>query len=376
MMKKDNGLIVDYGNVYQKLEEAYSVYGEGGKSKGGDTGTGDTATKNLDELASQLEYVIDDIIVFLNELNFDLLQLLDSSPIEKLALIKEAINAICLNETTRAKFEVMAREMFKKYKSIFPEDEIKPFIKRFNAIEAVYNGLNQQVKEADIIDVIVKLQNVVDDNIELDTVSNKDGVHINLSNLDFDMLKKAYEKVGNKNKIVYDLQQAIDNKLKRMLSDNPSRLAFYEKYLKIIDDYNNGKDAEAIKKAFEDLVDYLADMDEEDHRAMREGLDEETLAIYDLLKKDELSKQEIEEVKKIAQETLVKLKKEQLNIQRWRESSQITAQVQTFIHDRLLYLPQEYYDDDEVDVKSIEVYQHIYSNYYGGGINSYNSFTV
>ena len=26
-----SGLIVDYGNVYQKLEEAYSIYGEGGR---------------------------------------------------------------------------------------------------------------------------------------------------------------------------------------------------------------------------------------------------------------------------------------------------------------------------------------------------------
>jgi type I restriction enzyme R subunit len=33
--EKENGLIVDYGNVYQQLEKAYSVYGEGGKGTGG-----------------------------------------------------------------------------------------------------------------------------------------------------------------------------------------------------------------------------------------------------------------------------------------------------------------------------------------------------
>jgi len=39
--EKENGLIVDYGNVYQKLEEAYSIYGEGGKGgSAGGNGTG------------------------------------------------------------------------------------------------------------------------------------------------------------------------------------------------------------------------------------------------------------------------------------------------------------------------------------------------
>src|SRR5690606_10758492 len=35
--EKENGLIVDYGNVYKQLEKAYSVYGEGSKTKGGKT---------------------------------------------------------------------------------------------------------------------------------------------------------------------------------------------------------------------------------------------------------------------------------------------------------------------------------------------------
>ena len=39
--EKENGLIIDYGNVYKQLEKAYSVYGEGkngGNSPGGKGG--------------------------------------------------------------------------------------------------------------------------------------------------------------------------------------------------------------------------------------------------------------------------------------------------------------------------------------------------
>ena len=50
--------------------------------------------------------------------------------------------------------------------------------------------------------------------------------------------------------------------------------------------------------------------------------------------------------------------------------------MQISIKDHLLHLPQVNYSDEEVEVKTNEVYQHVYSNYYGGGMSSYNSFMV
>jgi type I restriction enzyme R subunit len=68
---------------------------------------------------------------------------------------------------------------------------------------------------------------------------------------------------------------------------------------------------------------------------------------------------------------LDKLKTEKLKIERWRESRQITAQVKGLIYDNLLWLPQDIYTDEEVSTKTITVYQHIYSCYYGGGKSIY-----
>jgi len=73
---------------------------------------------------------------------------------------------------------------------------------------------------------------------------------------------------------------------------------------------------------------------------------------------------------------LTKLKAKPLKVERYRESTQITAQVRTMIHDNLAWLPQESYLDDEVNTKSIDVYQHIYSNYYGGGASTYNTYAA
>jgi type I restriction enzyme R subunit len=68
---------------------------------------------------------------------------------------------------------------------------------------------------------------------------------------------------------------------------------------------------------------------------------------------------------------LAALKAEKLKIERWRESIQVTAQVKTLIDYRLQWLPQELYSDEEVDTKSLLVYQHIYANYQGAGMSRY-----
>jgi len=199
--------------------------------------------------------------------------------------------------------------------------------------------------------------------------------YVDLSNLDFDRLRAAFAKSSSKNAVVFDLQEAIDKKLQQMIQQNPIRLEFYDKYRKIIEEYNDGKDLQAVQKAFDDLNDFMAnDLNPEVERAICEGLDEETLAIFDLLKKPNLESKERDEVKKVARKTLEILKEEKLRIERWRESTQVTSQVKTIIDDSLQWLPQESYPDDDLDAKSKEVYQHIYSHYQGAGISSYGVF--
>ncbi|EON76840.1 Type I restriction-modification system, restriction subunit R [Lunatimonas lonarensis] len=373
---KENGLIVDYGNVYEQLEKAYSVYGEGGK------GTGETKdgkpSKPVEELASlevELKESIRKVEAYLLSLDFRLSELVNAQPMQKLGKIKEAGDCVNLNETTRTSFEMMARNVFRKFKALYPEEQVKPHVKKYNAIEAIYGLLNQKTKTADVIEVMMQLQEVVSGSVLIkDQVAEpREDVYVDLSKLDFEKLKAAFQKAPRKNTLTYDLQQAIEKKLEQMLKENPLRLEFYERYKEIIDEYNNGKSLENTIRAFDKLTDFLASLSEEEQRAVRENLeDQETLAIFDLLREGkELGSKEKNAVKKIAQQTLDKLKAEKLKIERWRESRQITAQVKGMIYDTLLWLPQEVYTDEEVSLKTVSVYQHIYTNYFGGGKSVY-----
>ncbi|KAA0913105.1 type I restriction endonuclease subunit R [Psychrobacter sp. ANT_WB68] len=371
--EKENGLIVDYGNVYEQLEKAYSVYGEGGTGGGG-KGTGpEKPIPELSELEVELKIAIEETIKHLGSLGFDLESLKNASPMLRISKLQEAENCVCLNEKSRATFEVMAQNVFRKYKALFPEPQAKSHTKDHNAIEAIYKQLNKKAKSADITEVMKKLQSLVSDSISVKQSDNTDGVYIDLSNLDFDKLKAAFAKSDQKNTMTYTLQQVIENKLEQMLKENPLRVEFYERYKEIIDAYNAGKSLENTVKAFNDLNDFVKDLSVEEQRAVRENLgDQEVLAIFDLLTKGkELNNEDVKKVKEVAKDTLDKLKAEKLSIERWRESREVTAQVKIVIHDNLLWLPQESYSDEDVDTKAIDVYQHIFASYRGGNDSVY-----
>ncbi|PZV78658.1 type I restriction enzyme R subunit [Algoriphagus aquaeductus] len=370
--EKENGLIVDYGNVYKQLEKAYSVYGEGGGKRQSGTSVGkEKPFELLESMAEELKESIRQVKGYLKELGFDLGRLsnAEAKAMEKIGNIKSAVDCVCLNETTRTKFEVMAREVFRKYKALYPEEHVKPFIRSYNAIEAIYQQLNQQTKSADVTSIILQLQRIVDESVVIDAKEVKEPkeVYVDLSSLDFEKLKAAFAKTPRKNTLVFDLQRAVEKKLEQMMKENPLRYTFYERYLEIIAEYNKGKSLEDTQRAFDNLGQFLGDLMVEEARAIRENLDEETLAIFDLLRSGKtLDPKESKAVKKVAAETLGKLKAEKLKIERWRESRQITAQVKTIIFDTLQWLPQDVYSDMEVSEKTIHVYQHIYTRYPGG----------
>ena len=372
--EKENGLIVDYGNVYEQLEKAYSIYGEGTKGQSGGKGEG-KPVEQLAELEGELKKAIQEVKDYLQSVNFNLSDLKNAKPMEKIGKLKEAADCVCLNENTRTSFDIMARNVFRKYKALYPEEQIKPYIKDFNAIEAIYNLLNQNVKTADVTEIMMELQSVVSDSVLIkeNEVANKEGVYVDLSSLDFEKLKAAFAKAPRKNTLTYNLQQAIEKKLQQMLKENPLRLEFYERYKEIIAEYNAGKTLENTVKAFENLNEFIKDLTVEEQRAVRENLeDQEALAIFDLLREGKkLEGKDLKQVKKVARETLDKLKAEKLKIERWRESRQITAQVKGIIYDNLLWLPEETYTDEDVSLKTVNVYQHIYSSYYGGGKSVY-----
>ncbi len=111
-------------------------------------------------------------------------------------------------------------------------------------------------------------------------------------------------------------------------------------------------------------MELVKNLSEEETRAVKEGLTEEQLAVFDLLQKPELSARERNEIKKTAVILLETLKKEQLRVDNWRKKTATAAEVKSYIYDYLFVsLTVEYYSDAEVEEKSEFVFNHIYQQY-------------
>ena len=177
-----------------------------------------------------------------------------------------------------------------------------------------------------------------------------------ISRIDFDRLRQEFEQSPVKRTTVQDLRQVINKHLLRLLQQNPLRTDFQRHYEEIVAEYNREKDRVTIEKIFEALLRFMGEIGEEESRAMREGLDEESLAIFDLLKRPDLSPAEIRRIKNVA---VSLLKAERLHIDHWREKEA----TRDFLWNDATGLPVDHYTEGDVQARADNVYRHVYRAY-------------
>jgi len=261
----------------------------------------------------------------------------------------------------------MCREVFKKFKACINLRAVNKYRKDYDAVNIIYKSLQTDREKADISGIIRELHAVVDDAIGTRTgTSDGSGNLYDISRIDFDRLRKEFERSPSQHTTVQNLREAIDIKLQRLLAQNPLRSDFQHHYEQIVADYNREKDRVTIEKTFEALLKLVQNLTEEETRAIREGLDEETLAIFDILKKPDLTAADIQRIKKVAVDLLHTLKEEKLRIDHWRdkESTRDTVflGIKNFLYDDKTGLPESYTEED-VFLKTTEVFQHVYRVY-------------
>jgi type I restriction enzyme R subunit len=328
---KNNGLIVDYIETYESLLDALAIYGkERDKDKSIDGEKPEIPVKKKEELIQQLEDALENTDTFLrDEVAYELQDLIKAEGLNKLAAMEKAVNAVYTNDETKRKFQILAREVFRKFKALQPDKILHHYSPRKNAINVIYTAIEDNIESADVSEIMKKIQDIVDDSIESKAAEpiKDQGVVIDLSGINFDLLEQHFLKSQNKNTMVQSLKNRIDIQLQNMVARNPQRVDFYQRYQEIIDEYNRGKDAVTIENTFKSLIDFMASLTNEEADTKREGLTEEQKAIFDILKKPILSESEKKKIKEIAIELLDELKKEKLKVDQWSKKSTTAAAV-------------------------------------------------
>ncbi len=363
---KVSGLIVDYIGVFRDLQRALAIYGS---ASGGGIQEGETPVQPKAALVEQLRGAITEITVFCTERGINLSQIQASQGFERVRLVSDAVEAILVNDESKQRHLALTRNVIKLYKAILPD----PSANEFGSIQYLFTVIAERIRslnpEVDVSEVAEAVEELLDESITaVEYVIHEPNQLVDLSQIDFEALKAGFEQ-GRQRTEAEQLKGKITSQLKRMVRLNKSRLNYWERFQKLIGEYNAG--SRNIETFFSELVEFAQELNVEDKRALAEHLDEEELAIFDLLIKPEvtLTKKEEQEVKKVAGELLETLKQEKLVLD-WRKRQQSRAAVKLTIEEILDQLPQSY-SPELYERKCQDIYQHVYDSYYGQGRSIY-----
>lgn len=378
---KAAGLIVDYAGVFRKLQEALAIYGGAAPSKTNEqsAGYGDqppqddsTPIQQKAELVEYLKHLLAKAVTFLKEKQIDSEAIKAADGFNKIALMNDAREKLLENEETKKAFLNLARATSRVYRAILPD----PSANELAPDAVLLSVLAQRIKllepEVDISQVMKQVDDLLDQSVAPVpyVIEEADEEKLfDLSQIDFEKLQERFNS-GKKRTESEKLRALLNQKLESMVAKNPTRTDFMEKLQKLIEKYNSG--SVNIEAFFQQLMAFTEELQEEDQRAIREGLTEEELALFDIITKPapEMTDKEVAQVKAMCRELLETLKQEKLVLD-WRKKAQAKGDVRRtleIVFDR--ELPSSF-DEEVYNEKCEAAYHHLMSSYFGGGQSVY-----
>ena len=356
---KDFGLIVDYNGMLRSLREALSQYALGDDREGGEE-----IVEPIEERLQALIEAIEATEAHLRGLGFNPTTLLGSVGFARIKGLKDAVEAVYTSDEDKRRFEVLARQVFTRFKALLTEPSAFVYAERHDNIEAIYKKLAERRDTADVTELLKELHRIVNEAIRTQAPGDDqaEGLTFDLSQIDMEKLRDEFaKKVQRKATAIQDIREIVEQKLAEMLARNPLRMDYQQKYEDIVADYNREKDRITVEKTFRELTELMYELDAEQKRAVEEGLNEDELAIFDMLRKDDLGRTDRERVKQASRDLLTAIKARLAKLDRFWEKEQTKAEMQVFILDAVFdKLPTPAFTSEEKQVVASDVYNHVW----------------
>ena len=357
---KDCGVIVDYNGMLKSLREALAQYALG--DEGGDGG-GDVV-EPLDVLVAALREAIEATEQHLLGLGFDAARLRGTRGFDRIRALRDAVDAVYTSDEAKRRFEILARQIFIRFKVLLMEPSALAYAERHDDIEAIYKKLTERRDTADVTALLQVLHRIVNQAIRAATPGDDhaEGLTVDLSRIDFAKLRDEFAgRVRHKRAALQDIREVVEEKLRQMLARNPLRMDYYKKYQQIIADYNREKDRTTVETTFADLLQLAAALDAEPRRGAEEGLTDDELALFDLLFRESITQAERERLKQASRGLLAVLRERLAAMHDWTQNATSRAQVETLILDSLYEtLPRPPFTDDATEQVASRIYDYVW----------------
>ena len=358
---KSNGLIIDYIGIVKALRKALADYTA---NVGGQGGSDPTVDKQ--RLIERILSTIGTTREFLQQRGFVLQELIGATGFEKVALLQSGANTVCGSMEDRKAFTTYASELIRLMKYTDRDDLDRDSRREYDAIAAIYGALQRKRKHTDTTDLMVEISGIISEymRIEEPAPGITPSRRFDISTIDFDLLRREFAKAKNKNLVMRDLEDLIQEKLHAMLTANPNRIDYYERYQAIIAEYNSEQDRASIEKTFAELMALANSMDREEQRYVREGFtSDEELSLYDMLFRDDLTKAEIKKIKEVASTLFQKIKAKIAELDHWTDKQETKAEVDNLIRNILWAELPESYDEISISEYRQRIYEYVFTRY-------------
>ena len=358
---KSNGLIVDYIGIVKALRKALADYTANIAGQSGADPTIDKQeliTRILDTISAAKDYLL--------RFHFYLHKLIEAKDFEKLELLKEAANAVSGTLEERKQFQTYVTELIRLMNYVDRQDITSENRKEYEALVAIFHQLQKKRKNASNTDLMVEINHIISEYVEVDVP--QEGLlpsrRFDISKIDFALLQKEFARTKKRNLMLKDLDELIQERLNKLLFSNSQRINYYERYQKIIEDYNSEQNQATIEKTFMDLMGLAKSMDQEEQRYAREEFSsDEELSLYDLLFSETLTKQEMQQIKRVAVDLLAKVKAKIAELDHWRDKEETKATVDNLIRDTLWSELPNCYDEISISTCRQKIYEYVYVRY-------------
>lgn len=381
---KAAGQVVDYINIFGALQEALGVYGGSVQEDSAQYDSGlsqEGAAENKAVLLDAARAAIADTKAFLISHKIDSQTILSASAsnLEKQTLIQEAVDTLMEPN----KLEVFAghvRRVNRIFKALLPDKRAVEMLEDralFSFLfKAIIEGMGDGVDDEDVLHVIrTQVDALLDEAITTVEIKSNLPRPVNIADIDFDAIAAMLERTKQASRADAErLKRLIQLRITPLVNNNPTRIDFQERFNDLVQKYNLG--ASSVEEFFEKLKEFITELDAEEQRAAREGLQEPELALFDLLAQGlVLSETERNKVKGLSKQLLEKLT--EVLVIDWRKRQRSKARVQKVIDDVLQELPESYTDELwETTCDSVFVYvydQYSHANHYHLSASSINA---
>jgi type I restriction enzyme, R subunit len=205
---KDFGLIVDYNGMLASLRAALAQY-----ALGDDNAGEEEIVAPIEERVQALLEAIEATEAHLRGLGFNPAFLIGAKGFARIKALADAVEAVYSSDEAKRRFEILARQVFTRFKALVTEPTAFVYAERHDNIEAIYKKLAERRDTSDVTALLKELHRIVNEAIRTQAPGEDqaEGLTFDLSRIDLERLRDEFaRKVRRKATALQDIRDIVE----------------------------------------------------------------------------------------------------------------------------------------------------------------------